>query len=757
MTYRSVLLLVILVVSLVMPSAALADPGDTNCLYPSPTDRFGVTVFAHEQITDFNAGALRAGRYLNWRADLEPAHPGAMNYYYMLRVNDSGYRPSGASLEAIVRNNPGGIWIIGNEADVIWQDNTNPENYARAFHDAYTFIKGIDPTARFVTSGIVQVSTLRLAWLERVWNSYRATYGVNIPVDIWNIHTYLANEMHQEWGFEVPPGISNTVGYTVGTGSDWAQVADAGASGGTVNRSRTPGAKAYFAFHGNQVKVILRTGPDSGIAQIFLDRATTPAAEVDLYSETPGSVNRTFTNLLPPGGTLQDRHNVRIQVTGRKNSSSSDTWIQVDAMEAPSTAGLPGGRFEDNSPLRSRIEVTVENHDNLTLIAQQIRDFRQWMNAHGQRDKPLINTEYGILMTEDIGFDYPRVRTFMLNSFDLFLNNLTDPALGYPADGNRLLQEWFWFALSVDDFEGRVVHTGLFDGVTHAIKPLGTDFRNYTLPRVVNYIDLEMAQLVVTPYWPLFAADTSLLRIDATLRNRGNQASGPFDVAFRAGNNALLATESIAGLPKRFDPGYMRSVQYDWSVLMPGPRGVRVIADESDQVVEPCASNNELYTQVVPPGGTDLALSNLRTTPVVLPPTPPGSTTTVPLRVDLQNLGSVGTAAGQITVKFYRGDPGAGGTLLNTQTLTPGNVTLPGVVAYDWPNQAPGYYNIWVVVDGVPEESNLTNNSIHATIVVPAGVSWLPLIKERRRGFQPDSADQALPQPMEMRLPDVAP
>lgn len=748
MTYRSALFLLIVLASLVMPSVALAEPGDTNCLYPSPTDRFGVTVAGEQEIDDYDASVLKAGRYLNWRPDMAASHPGAMDYYFMVRLNNNGYWPAGEAVQTIARNNPGSVWIIGNEADVIWQDNTSPENYARNFHDAYTTIKQADPTARFVISGIVQVSTLRLAWLERVWNSYRTTYGVDIPVDIWNIHTYLANEMHQEWGFEVPAGIPNAVGYSVGMGTDWAQVADAGASGGTVNRSRTPGAKAYFAFNGSQVKVFLRTGPDSGIAKLYLDRDTTPAAEIDLYAATPGSVSRTFTNLIPGGGVLGDRHNVRIQVTGNKNPASSNTWIRVDAMEAPSTVSLPGGRFQDNDPLRARIEVTVENHDNLDLIAQQIRDFRQWMNSHGQRDKPLINTEYGILMPEEVGFPYSRVRTFMLNSFDLFLNNLSDPNLGYPADGNRLLQEWFWFSLAVNDFEGLVVHTGLFDENTYAIKSLGTDFRNYTLPLVRNYTDLEMFHIAVTPYWPLFANDPSLLRIQASVRNRGNQASGPFDVNFRAGNNSLLATRSVPGLPKRFDPGYIQTLEYDWSVPMPGPRGLSVIADEADQVVEPCGTNNERYMQVTPPQGTDLALSNLRTSPLILP----RGTTTIPLRVDLQNLGGFGTAASQFTVKLYHGNPNSGGILINTQTLTPGNVSLPAVIAYDWPNQGPGYYNIFAVVDGAPEETNLTNNSANATIVVPAGNTWLPLIKDRRRNLAPEAP---LPESLKMLLPDA--
>ena len=759
MNYRRVLLLLILAVSLVMPSVAWAEPGDTNCLYPSPTDRFGVTVFGDQQISDYNAAALKAGRYLNWRADLAPTHPAAMDYYYMVRVYENGYWPSGETLKAIVRNNPGGTWIIGNEADVVWQDNTSPESYARAFHDVSNLIKEIDPTARFVTSGIVQVSPLRLAWLDRVWDSYRSTYGVDIPVDVWNIHTYVANEMHQQWGFEVPPGIDNAVGYTVGMGSDWAELADPGASGGTVHRSRTSGAIAYFAFHGDQVKIILRTGPDSGIAKIYLDRETTPAAEIDLYTPAPGSISRTFTNLAPPNGVLRDRHNVQVRVTGNKNPASSNTWIQVDAIEAPSTAGLPGGRFQDNDPLRARIEVSVENHDNLTMIAQQISDFRQWMNSHGQRNKPLINTEYGILMTEDIGFDYPRVRTFMLNSFDLFLNNLIDPALGYPEDGNRLLQEWFWFSVAINKFEGRVVHTGLFDEDTHAIKPLGTDFRNYTQPLYVSYIDLEMFQLDVTPHWPLFAGDPSLLQIEAKLRNRGNLASGPFDVSFRAGNGSLLDTQSISSLPKRFDSGYIRSLEYDWQVLMNGPRGVSVVADEADQVVEPCATNNQLHTQVVPPGGTDLALSNVRSESIILPPVLPGSTTTVPLRVDLENLGSVGTSANQITVRLYLGDPDAGGTLINSQTLTPGNVSLPAVIAYDWPDQGPGFYTIYAVVDGVPEETNLSNNTAHATIIVPASIAWLPLIKDRSPGRLPAAPDGTLPQPSPLRisLPDETP
>ncbi len=140
----------------------------------------------------------------------------------------------------------------------------------------------------------------------------------------------------------------------------------------------------------------------------------------------------------------------------------------------------------------------------------------------------------------------------------------------------------------MDQFEGRVSHSGLFNGVTRLIKPLGTDFANYVRPLSQNYVDLETYGASVTPYWPIFAGDAALLRIQSLVRNRGNVASGPFDVTFRAGNGDLLGTQPVAGLPKRHDPGYWTSVTHDWRVVISTPRGVKVIANENNQVTEPC-------------------------------------------------------------------------------------------------------------------------------------------------------------------------
>ncbi len=731
------LAMIVLSTLLVSPFVVSADPDTTNCLYPTPADRFGVTVYADQSISSFDVAPLAATRYLNWRSDSAPEHPNAMSYYFVVRIREGGHWPPVSELKTIASANPGSTWVMGNEADVIWQDNATPAAYARGYHSAYTAIKSVDPRARFVMNGTGQVSPLRLAWMDQVWDSYYSSYGVEIPVDIWNIHTYVANEMHLEWGSEIPPGIPNAVGFSTHLGSEWTQVAMPGASGGTAHQSNTPGARTYFAFRGDWVTILLSTGPDAGIAEIYLDQGASPVTEIDLYAPTPGTLTRTFGGLAPTVGIREDRHNIRVQVTGRRNPASSNTWVRVDAMQAPSTETLPAGRFEDNDPLRAMIISSVDDHDNLDMIEQQIRQFRQWMANRGQRNKPLINTEHGILMTEDLGFDYPRVQTFMINSFSRFLNNLIDPNLGYPADDNRLLQEWFWFALAVEQFEGRTVHTGLYHPVTHAIKPLGQAFANYVQPLHQDYVDLELSRATVTPYWPIFAGSPSLLRIQSLLSNRGNIASNPFEVNFRAGNGALLATQSFTGLPRRHDPGFETPISYDWQVVITTPRGVRIIADEGNQIAEPCQPNNEAFVQVNPPAGTDLALSNLRTDPQLLPPTRPGTTATINLQVDLLNLGSAGTAASQVQVKFWNGNPSAGGVLIGTQTLTPGAVTLPVTVNLAWPTVSPGRYAVYARVEPVAEETNLQNNAQNISVLLPGSVVQLPVIGYRYRTPNP--------------------
>lgn len=718
-----------------LPFVAQDNPGEQLCLYPSPSDRFGVT--ASKDIEQYDLTGFPASSFVDWRVHYYETIPNAMIYYPMIgfsrtRNGTYFYYPNGQELVDAIRRYPGATWIIGNEADTIWKNNLPPEVYAQFFHELYNLIRSIDPTAKFAATSLATVSTLRLLWLERAWNAYQEQYGSEMPVDVWNIHPYVVNEMHNEWGAEIPAGIDNAVGYAYGT---WNEAADPDASGGTVHESNEAGARAYFAFHGSYVTLYLHTGPDAGMAEISIDRDLPTGfvdGPVDLYSPTPGILVRSYSNLPSPADPSDprgDRHNIRIDVTGDRNPISGGAWVRVDAIEAASTADLPNGRLEDNSPLRANIVTSADVHDDLDLIEQNIRAFRQWMADHGQRNKPLIDTEHGILMTEDLGFDYPRVRAFMLNSFDRFLNGLRDPNLGYPADDNRLLQQWFWFSLAQDSFEGRPVHTGLFSQATGQLKPLGQDFIDYVTPLIEPYAEFQVTELNLTPTWALFAGEPSLIAVDTTVRNWGNVPAGPFQVHLAADGEAIYHWQ-VPGLGQRVQISDTTQLHYDWQTTVTDDLLLVVTADDSTgDLTDPCQFNNSQMATLPAQPYTDLAITDLTTEPHLLPRLQPGETMTVSLKANLVNLGSFGTADDQIVVNFWQGDPDHNGTLLHSQTLLPGSISLPVEVGYQWPDREAGAYDVVVEVEAASEETNLANNRQQLRVMVPAGVVFLPVVQ----------------------------
>ena len=134
-------------------------------------------------------------------------------------------------------------------------------------------------------------------------------------------------------------------------------------------------------------------------------------------------------------------------------------------------AEIPPGLPDTRGILRQ-----VEDNDNLEIFKAQIWAFRRWMRDRGQRDKPLIVSEYGILMPPDYGFDPPRVIRFMRGTFDFFLS-ASDPELGYPPDGNRLVQRWCWYSLADTEFPAG----NLFDPQTLEWTAVGKAWQEYVI------------------------------------------------------------------------------------------------------------------------------------------------------------------------------------------------------------------------------------------------------------------------------------
>jgi hypothetical protein len=131
--------------------------------------------------------------------------------------------------------------------------------------------------------------------------------------------------------------------------------------------------------------------------------------------------------------------------------------------------GIPPGMEVDRGRLYE-----IEDHGDMAIFRQQIADFRQWMAQRGQRDKPLIVSEYGILMPEDYGFPPDVVGQYLVDTFDYFLT-ARDPQIGYPVDDNRLVQAFCWFSAASDKYRS----ANLFDLESHASTPVGDVFRTY--------------------------------------------------------------------------------------------------------------------------------------------------------------------------------------------------------------------------------------------------------------------------------------
>lgn len=130
---------------------------------------------------------------------------------------------------------------------------------------------------------------------------------------------------------------------------------------------------------------------------------------------------------------------------------------------------IPPGLSDQTGVLRE-----IADHDELEIFEQQIVDFRRWMLARGQQDKPLVITEYGILMPPDYGFPPDQVERFMLATFEFF-RTATDPVLGCPADDYRLVQRWCWFSLADERYP-----TGdLLQRDRQGLTPLGKAFSRY--------------------------------------------------------------------------------------------------------------------------------------------------------------------------------------------------------------------------------------------------------------------------------------
>jgi len=178
--------------------------------------RFGVGVPLPPPDRHPGFASLGVGWYLDWHAQMNPSPPTGVEYVQMVRLMGNRIKPEIEIIQSIAKSNPGSLWLVGNEPDVIWQDSVTPDEYAVAYQQVYQAVKEADPTAQVAIGGISQPTPLRLQYLEAVLVAYRDRFGVQVPVDVWNVHNFILREERGSWGVDIPPGMEPDRGILYG-------------------------------------------------------------------------------------------------------------------------------------------------------------------------------------------------------------------------------------------------------------------------------------------------------------------------------------------------------------------------------------------------------------------------------------------------------------------------------------------------------------------------------------------------------------
>lgn len=380
--------------------------------------------------------------------------------------------------------------------------------------------------------------------------------------------------------------------------------------------------------------------------------------------------------------------------------------------------GIPPGFYVPYGVIRG-----ATKHDSMELFREQVLAMRQWMADNGYRDRPLYITEYGILFSENAGYDYERVRDFLYATFD-YLLTATDPDLGYPRDDNHLVQAWNWFSLDDPNFgnQGRV-WAALFDPNTHQRLPMGDAWVDYVTR---NNLYVPYARVKLTIFLesarPRSYGQATPARVRVRVANVGNApVTEPLTVSLYDGDpelgGMLLTRQTVSGLPPRYEG--VAWVEADWMMPAAGGWELHAVAAGEEAVLR---------------SRFDLNLDELKVEPSPVPLVPPGETTTITLTTTVDNYGNMGLE--NVEVVFQEGDPPLTGRVLGT-TVIP---ELPPLASQDvqvvWTDVAPGLYTVtaWVSAPDVALEDDLSNNEARQRVLVASSKVYIPWISQ---GQQP--------------------
>jgi hypothetical protein len=241
-------------------------------------------------------------------------------------------------------------------------------------------------------------------------------------------------------------------------------------------------------------------------------------------------------------------------------------------------------------------------HDDMAVFAEQVVAMRAWMKEKGQQNKPLILTEYSLLYPYDVDaegcflqdefgncFTPERVNAFMKKSF-AYLENATDPAWGYPLDGNRLVQRWMWFSAN---YSGAGRASNLLANSLDRQTLVGEAFQSEVASKV-SFVNLLPGSIPRITGYTNGLGRTATVTLSAEVFNNGSVTNhAPVQVAFYADESltdvigTATLTVSLAGCASRPAMAHVA-----WSGLSVGPHRFWVKVNSNHVIKETSAEDN---------------------------------------------------------------------------------------------------------------------------------------------------------------------
>lgn len=134
------------------------------------------------------------------------------------------------------------------------------------------------------------------------------------------------------------------VDYRIWKTGAWGTWSNAVLSGGSYIYSNTPGSYADIAFYGTKLDLVVRKGPEFGVALVSVDGGA--PVPVDLYS-AQSSYRQT---VITAGALANSRHTVRVSYSGAKNPAAIGTYVNLDAVATDGTLDQFTTRYEETHP-----------------------------------------------------------------------------------------------------------------------------------------------------------------------------------------------------------------------------------------------------------------------------------------------------------------------------------------------------------------------------------------------------------------------